>query len=90
MALTREFLELINEIVDQKLESMDRVVSCQICSNDDGTDIYSIKLLSDPNTRIDGVINCSKFSFKSGDFAYILKIKNDLANCFIIAKNNIN
>lgn len=85
-----DFLDLINSMIEDKLSKMDQVDICQIVSNDNGTNRYNIKLISDGDTVIHDVINCSKFSFSAGDYAYILKIKNQLNNAIIIGANNPN
>lgn len=85
-----DFLDLINSMIEDKLSKMDQVDICQIVSNDNGTNRYNIKLISDGNTIIHDVINCSRFSFSAGDYAYILKIKNQLNNAIIIGANNPN
>lgn len=85
-----DFLDLINSMIEDKLSKMDQVEICQIVSNDNGTNRYNIKLISDGDTVIHDVINCSKFSFSAGDYAYILKIKNQLNNAIIIGANNPN
>lgn len=84
----KEFLDVINSIIDDRLAGLDKVEICQIVSNDDGSGTYSIKLLSDENTIIRNVVNCTDFSFTNGDYAYIIKIQNNLSNSIIIGSNS--
>lgn len=79
-----EFLELINSLIDQKLSNLDQAALCQIVSDDVGSNLYNVQLVSDPLTIIKDVVNDTPFSFKNGDYVYILKIKNRLDNAIII------
>ena len=83
-----EFLEVINSIIDDRLAGLDKVEICQIVSDDDGSGTYDIKLLSDEETVIRDVVNCTDFSFTNGEYAYIIKIKNKLSNSIIIGSNS--
>ncbi len=85
---SKEFLDVINSLIDAKLAMLDKVEICQIVSDDDGSGTYNIKLLSDENTIIRNVVNCTSFSFTNGDYAYILKIQNKLSNSIIIGSNS--
>lgn len=84
----KEFLDVINSIIDDRLAGLDKVEICQIVSNDDGSGTYNIKLLSDENTIVKNVVNCTDFSFANGDYAYIIKIQNNLSNSIIIGSNS--
>lgn len=85
---SKEFLEVINSMIDEKLKMLDKVEICQVVSDDDGSGTYNIKLLSDENTIIKNVVNCTSFSFTNGDYVYILKIQNKLSNSIIIGSNS--
>ena len=85
---SKEFLDVINSLIDAKLAMLDKFEICQIVSDDDGSGTYNIKLLSDENTIIKNVVNCTSFSFANGDYAYILKIQNKLSNSIIIGSNS--
>ena len=85
---SKEILEVINSMIDEKLKMLDKVEICQVVSDDDGSGTYNIKLLSDENTIIKNVVNCTSFSFTNGDYVYILKIQNKLSNSIIIGSNS--
>lgn len=85
---SKEFLEVINSMIDEKLKMLDKVEICQVVSDDDGSGTYNIKLLSDENTIIKNVVNSTSFSFTNGDYVYILKIQNKLSNSIIIGSNS--
>ncbi len=78
------FINVINEIVNQKLATLDQAALCQVVSDDVGSGLYNLRLVTDPTTIIKDVVNDTPFSFKNGDYVYILKIKNRLDNAIII------
>lgn len=81
------FLNIIRSIIKEEQNKRDRVEICQIDSvNEDGT--VNIKMLSDFDQIrvIPNIQNQSVYEFKSGDFAIIYLIQNQLSNSFIIAK----
>jgi len=84
---TEDFLTLLNSIIDDRLAKIDRVELCQVVSDDAGSGTYNIKLLSDDNTIVRGVVNSTPFSYSNGDYVYILKIQNKLDNAIIIGTN---
>lgn len=81
------FLNIIRSLIKEEQNKQDRVEICQIDSvNEDGT--VNIKMLSDfESVRIiPNISNQSIYDFKSGDFAVVYMIQNQLSNAFIIAK----
>ena len=88
MDLTKEFLDVLNSIIDDKIKKLDTVEICQVVSDDNGSGLYNVKLLSDENTIIRDVVNSTGFSFTNGDYVYLLKIRNQLSNATIIGVNS--
>lgn len=82
-----DFLNIIRSLIKEEQQKQDRTEICQIDSvNEDGS--LNIKMLSDfEQIRIiPNIQNQSVYEFKSGDFAIIYLIQNQLSNSFIIAK----
>lgn len=84
---TEDFLNLINSLIEDRMANLDRVELCQVVSNDDGSGTYNLKLVSDDNTVVEGVVNSSPFSYSIGDYVYVLKVQNKMSNAFIIGTN---
>lgn len=84
---TEDFLNLINSLIDDRMANLDRVELCRVVSNDDGSGTYNLKLVSDDNTVVEGVVNSSPFSYSIGDYVYVLKIQNKMSNAIIIGPN---
>lgn len=81
------FLNIIRSLIKEEQQKQDRTEICQIDSiNEDGS--LNIKMLSDfDQIRVTpNIQNQSVYEFKSGDFAIIYLIQNQLSNSFIIAK----
>ena len=85
---TKEFLKVINSIIDDRLANLDRTEICQVVSMDNSSGLYDVKLVSDTNVVIKNVVNCTDFSFTSGDYVYVIKIHNNLSNAIIIGTNS--
>lgn len=82
-----DFLNIIRSLIKEEQQKQDRTEICQIDSiNEDGS--LNIKMLSDFDQIrvIPNIQNQSVYEFKSGDFAIIYLIQNQLSNSFIIAK----
>lgn len=82
-----DFLNIIRSLIKEEQQKQDRTEICQIDSiNEDGS--LNIKILSDFDQIrvIPNIQNQSVYEFKSGDFAIIYLIQNQLSNSFIIAK----
>lgn len=80
-----QLVSLVREIVKDEIKNKDAAIICNVMgSNADGT--LNISLLSDPDTVISNVYNCTPYNFKSGDYAILYKINNNVNNSFIIAK----
>ena len=86
--LPKEFLDIINSIIDDRLAQIDRTEICQVVSDDKGTGTYDVKLISDANVVIRNVVNCTDFSFTNGDYVYVLLRQNNLSNAIIIGMNS--
>lgn len=81
------FLNIIRSLIKEEQQKQDKTEICQIDSiNEDGS--LNIKMLSDFDQIrvIPNIQNQSVYEFKSGDFAIIYLIQNQLSNSFIIAK----
>lgn len=82
-----EFVEFIRSLIKEELSKIDQTIPCIIQSvNPDNT--VNIYLLSDQNTIIPNIINCTRYTFQSGDMGVLYKINNRIANSFVIAKYN--
>ena len=80
-----QLVSLVREIVKDEIKNKDAAIICNVVgANADGT--LNISLLSDPDTVISNVYNCTPYNFKSGDYAILYKINNNVNNSFIIAK----
>lgn len=82
-----DFLNIIRSLIKEEQQKQDRTEICQIDSvNEDGS--LNIKMFSDFDQIrvIPNIQNQSVYEFKSGDFAIIYLIQNQLSNSFIIAK----
>ena len=80
-----ELLNIIKKIVQEKIEEQDQTVFCTVESlNADGS--LNIYIIPDFTNRVTNIKNASKYEFKSGDTAILFKIRNNIANSFIIAK----
>lgn len=91
MPVVMDFINIISDMINSKLASLDQTDNCQIVSNDNGSGVYDIKVWSDTGEEIiHNVVNASGYSFKNGDNAIILKIKGDLHNSIILGGNNPN
>ena len=86
--IAKSFLNLINSMIDDKLSRVDHVELCQIVSDDNGSGTYTVKLKSDENTIIPNVVSSRKIPFHTGDYAYLLKIGNQLSNAILIGFND--
>lgn len=85
MDTPNKLINLIREIVSQELSRVDDSVICQVENiNLDGT--LDVRLLSDIENIIHGVANHSPYVFKSGDYAILYKLENNLNNSFILTK----
>lgn len=85
MDTPNKLINLIREVVSQELSRVDDSVICQVENiNLDGT--LDVRLLSDTENIIHGVANHSPYVFKSGDYAILYKLENNLNNSFILTK----
>lgn len=81
-----DFLDTLSNIMDEKFDNKDQIEVCQIISELKADNTYDIQL--ERNTGpviIHNIINASKYIFHIGDYAYILKVKNQLRNAFLIS-----
>ena len=91
MPVVMDFIQIISDMINDKLASLDQTDNCQILTNDNGSGLYNIKVWTDNGEEIiHNVVNASGYSFKNGDNAIILKIKGDLHNSIILSGNNPN
>lgn len=80
-----QLVGLIREIIKDEIKSKDAATICSIAGvNPNGT--LNITLLSDPDTIVSNIYNCTPYNFSTGDAAILYKINNNLNNSFIIAK----
>lgn len=88
--LAEEFLKIINDMIKDKLDKMDRTEICEVVSMDNGSGLYDVKTVSDSGeiTIIRDVVNCTDFSFTNGDFVHVIRIQNSLSNAIIIGTNS--
>ena len=83
-----EFLEIINDLINQRIRSLSKVILCQIVSDDVGSGLYNVRVNDGegrPSVMYKDILNSTPFSFKNGDSAYLLIIDGDMTNAVIIS-----
>lgn len=80
-------VDIIRDIVDQKLNERDQTVTCMVESvNENGT--LNVFVLPDMQTVVSNIINESRYDFKPGDYALLYLIKGRASNSFVVCKYN--
>ena len=80
-----DFINIIKQLIQNEINDQDQTVFCTIESvNTDGS--LNIYIVPDFTNKIINIKNSSKYNFKSGDYALLYKIKNQISNSFIITK----
>lgn len=82
---TVDFINIIMQLIQNATDNQDQTVFCSIESvNTDGS--LNIYIVPDFTNRVTNIKNASKYEFKQGDTAILFKIRNNIANSFVIAK----
>ena len=85
MKAADKMVDVIRDIIQQEIDKQDCVILCEILSQKDANH-YDVYVLPDKNNKITNIANMTKFEFTPGDYCYVYKIQNNLANSFICSK----
>lgn len=85
MKAADEMVDVIREIIKQENAKRDATILCQVVDKV-GDDVYNLAIVPDKNVAIKGVPNMTKFNLEIGDYCYVYKIQNNIANAFICYK----
>lgn len=85
-----ELVDLVRELVAQELDKRDTVVVYTVYARDERTDTYSLYL--DTEVRADGaqpplitgIPNGTSRTYRRGDRVYVMRVRNQIAQAFII------
>lgn len=80
-----KMVDVIRDIIQQELDKRDSVILCEITAQVDENH-YNVYVVPDKNSVINSVPNMTKFDFTPGEYCYVFKIQNNLANSFICSK----
>ena len=85
MSAADKMVDVIRDIIQQELSKLDSTVLCEVVTKVDANH-YNIYILPDRENIIYNVPNMTKFNFTPGEYCYVYKIQNNLANSFICCK----
>lgn len=90
IASAGELADLIREVVNQELEKHDTVMVYTVYSRNDANDTYNLYLDIEyvsqdkqPNL-IQNIPNASNRQYRVGDHVYVMRVRNQIAQSFII------
>jgi hypothetical protein len=83
MAAEEKMVEIIKEIIDQKLAQRDQTVLCEVVAKNADNSMYDVYVVPDTKTVIHNIPNMTKFDIKVGEYCYVYKINNNFNNSFI-------
>lgn len=85
--VAEQLISLINQQIEEKLATKDFVTRCVILAKNEGTDLFTVSLVSDPDSKsIPNIPNRSGYDFNIGDIALLYRIGGNLSDSFIISK----
>mgnify|MGYP006928564879 CR=1 FL=1 len=85
--VAEQLISLINQQIEEKLATKDFVTRCVILAKNEGTDLFTVALVSDPELKsIPNIPNRSGYDFNIGDVALLYRIGGNLSDSFIISK----
>ena len=85
-----ELVDLVKEGVAQERESWDTVMVYTVYSRNEREDTYSLYLDVEYDSKgalpnlINNVPNSTPFTYKPGDHVYVMRVRNQIAQSFII------
>lgn len=85
MEAADKMVDVIRDIIQQELDKLDRVILCEIIDQVDANH-YNVCVVPDRDATVYSVPNMTKFDFTPGEYCYVYKIQNNLANSFICCK----
>ncbi len=85
MRAADKMVDVIRDIIQQELSKQDCTVLCEIIDQTDANH-YDVYILPDRDNKVTNVVNMTKFDFTPGEYCYVYKIQNNLANSFICYK----
>lgn len=85
MEAADKMVDVIRDIIQQELNKLDCTILCEVISQVDANH-YNVYVVPDKTSVVYSVPNMTKFDFTPGEYCYIYKIQNNLANSFICCK----
>ena len=85
MSAADKMVDVIRDIIQQEINKLDCVILCEIVSQVDENH-YNVYVVPDKENTVNNVSNMTKFDFTPGEYCYVYKIQNNLANSFICSK----
>jgi len=85
MSAADKMVDVIRDIIQQELNKLDCTILCEVTSQVDANH-YNVYVIPDKTSVIYNVPNMTKFNFTPGEYCYVYKIQNNLANSFICCK----
>lgn len=85
-----DLVDLVKELVSQELEKRDTVMVYTVYSRDDRNDTYNLYLDTEYKadgslpTLITNIPNSTSQTYRQGDHVYVMRVRNQIAQAFII------
>lgn len=80
-------IDIVNELVQQTLESRDRTILCKVKEKrTDGS--YDVSYIPEGDGGINGIFNMTRYDLAVGDYVYVFKPWNQSASSFICGVKN--
>lgn len=77
-------VQLIKQIVQDELNKRDQVVVGTVRSYDSSTNTYGVCVEPDDTNEITEIRNSTRYDFRIGDHVYIMKVRNQFSQAFIL------
>ena len=89
MGAANEMVDLIKKIIREEEEKKDQIITATVLTRNDANDTYDVYIDSDlsPSGRqaaMKGIPNESKHIYRPGDHVYVMKVRGQVAQGFII------
>lgn len=85
MKAVENLVDVFRDIVRQEIDKIDTTVFCRVVRKRDSSH-YDVYIVPDETSVISNVANMTKINLVAGDYCYVYKIKNSLANSYICYK----
>lgn len=90
ISAANELVDLVKELVSQELEKRDTVMVYTVYSVNEANGTYNLYL--DTELRLDGsqpslitnIPNSTSMTYRPGDHVYVMRVRNQIAQAFII------